>query len=70
MSVSTLSLLTPEQAAEFLKVSAERVRQFCREERLGQKLGRDWVISRDELVRFDNIPRQTGRPPQETNGGA
>jgi excisionase family DNA binding protein len=62
MSVSTLDLLNVTQAAELLGLSAERVGQFCREGRIGQKVGERWVIPRDELEQFRKIPRQTGRP--------
>lgn len=62
MSVSTLDLLNVTQAAEVLGVSSERVGQFCREGRLGQKVGDRWVIPRDELLQFARIPRRRGRP--------
>ena len=61
--MSTLELMTCEQAAKALNVSADRVRQFCQEGRLGQKLGGRWVIPADEVKLFDQIPRTTGRPP-------
>jgi len=60
--MSTLSLLSCEQAAEVLKVTPIRVRQFCQEGRIGQKVGGQWVIPRDELDQFARIPRDTGRP--------
>lgn len=62
MSVSTLELMTPEQAAKELGVSADRVRQFCKEGRIGQKVGGRWVIPADEVKMFQKIPRGTGRP--------
>lgn len=65
MDVSMLNLLTCEEAAPYLGVSAERVRQFCRERRLGQRIGDRWVIPMDELQQFSKIPRETGRPPAE-----
>jgi len=64
MSVSTLSLVSVNEAAEALGVSPGRVRQFCREGRLGQQVGDRWVIPRDELEQFRKIPRDHGRPPQ------
>jgi len=62
MNVSTLNLLTIAEVAEALGVSSERVGQFCREGRLGQKVGGQWVIPKDELEQFRTIPRKRGRP--------
>ena len=62
MSMSTLDLLSINDAAGELGVSPERVGQFCREGRLGQKVGERWVIPRDELEQFRRIPRRRGRP--------
>jgi len=63
--MSTLPLMTPEEAANYIGVSSVRIRQFCTEGRIGQKVGERWVISEDELRQFAKIPRQTGRPPSE-----
>jgi len=60
--MSTLDLLTVNDAAEVLGVSPERVGQICRQGRLGQKVGERWVIPRDELEQFRRIPRKRGRP--------
>ena len=62
MSVSTLSLVSVIEAADFLGITTERVRQFCREGRLGQQVGDRWVIPEDELKQFAKIPRPNGRP--------
>lgn len=62
MDMSTLNLLTCEDAAVQLGISPDRVRQFCREGRLGQRLGDRWVIPVDEVKQFSQIPRKTGRP--------
>lgn len=62
MSVSSLPLLSVNEAAEFLGVSPERVRDFCREGRIGQRVGDRYVISQDELRIFAQIPRKRGRP--------
>lgn len=56
------NVLTPEEAAKRLRVSPERVRQFCRENRLGKRLGDRWVISEADLQAFMRRPRPTGRP--------
>ena len=65
MSMGTLPLLNCEQAAEILGVSPVRVRQFCLSGRLGQKVGSQYVISRDELDQFRKIPRNPGRPTDD-----
>ncbi len=61
------NVLTVEEAAHRLGVSPERVRQFCRENRLGKRLGDPergrWVISEIDLRRFMRQPRPNGRPP-------
>jgi excisionase family DNA binding protein len=58
--------MTVEEAAEILGLTPQRVRVFCREGRLGQRVGRQWVITEEELERFQSIPRlpgvSTGRP--------
>ena len=63
-----MRLFTAEQAAEYLGVTANRVRQFCRAGRLGTKSGRDWVITEDELEAFAKLPRPAGKPPAEEVG--
>jgi excisionase family DNA binding protein len=62
--MSTLALVTPAEAAEILGVSPGRVRQFCREGRIGQEFDGRWVIPRDELDQFAKLPRKHGRPAQ------
>ena len=56
------NILTSEETAARLQVSTERVRQFCREGRLGKRLGDRWMISETELRKFERQPRPTGRP--------
>ena len=57
------TLVSVNEAAEALGVTPGRVRQFCRDGRLGQQVGDRWVIPRDELNQFAKIPRDHGRPP-------
>ena len=52
--------LTTREAAEFLDVSQSRVVQFCREGRLGRKIGRNWAITRAQLEAFRKIERKPG----------
>lgn len=57
--------MTVEQAAEELNLTPQRVRIFCREGRLGRRVGRTWIITRKELEEFKKIPRPPGRPRKE-----
>ena len=65
------NLLTTQQASKILGVNPSRVRQFILEGRLPAiKIGRDWIISRDDLAKVAN--RRIGRPkkkPFEKKGG-
>ena len=59
-------LLTTQQAAEKLGVSASRVRQFIIDGRLpATKLGRDNLIREADLKLVGD--RKAGRPPQPEN---
>jgi len=55
-------LLTTAQAADILGISEQRVRQLCAEGRMGQRVGRDWVITADDIERNRERPGP-GRPP-------
>ena len=61
--MSTLPLVSVAEAADVLGLTQVRVGQFCREGRIGQKVGGRWVISMDELHQFAKIPRNPGKPP-------
>ena len=55
------NLLTTQQASKILGVNPSRIRQFILEGRLPAiKLGRDWIISKDDLGKVAN--RKIGRP--------
>jgi excisionase family DNA binding protein len=56
--------LTVYDAADYLGVSVRRVQQFAKEERIGEKQGRDWFFTREELREFKRAPRKPGRPKQ------
>ena len=56
------ALLDIPQAAERLGVSQSLVRRYCREGRLGFKVGSRWVIDADQLKQFAGTPRKRGRP--------
>jgi excisionase family DNA binding protein len=67
MTVATVTrprieFVTVEEAADIVGVSPVRVRQFCQDGRLGQKLGNHWLISKAEAVEFAEKERPNGRP--------
>lgn len=59
---SSLVLHTCAEAAVLIGVSPIRVRKFCQEGRLGQKIGDQWLITDEEIRLFKQIPRKRGRP--------
>lgn len=59
--------LTTEDAAQLLGVKPAWVRCLCRERRLGQKVGRDYVITHGDVEQFRRTRRTPGRP--KSNGG-
>lgn len=57
--------MSVEDAAIELGITPQRVRVMCREGRLGTRLGRNYVITAEELERFKAMPREKGRPKSE-----
>ncbi len=55
-------LLTVDQAAKVLGIDACLVRRYCRLERMGQQMGGRWMISMEDIERFQAIPRKRGNP--------
>jgi len=53
---------TTAEAAELLGLDVSRVRQFCAQGRLGEKIGRNWAIPADELKAFARQKRPAGNP--------
>ncbi len=53
--------LTTAEAAKLLGLNVSRVRCFCKEGRLGQKIGRNWAITEAELEKFKTVPGPAGR---------
>lgn len=62
MTATYPTLFTPEQAADLLGISPALVRRYCRQRRLGQHIGGRWLISPDDLARFQAEPRKAGNP--------
>lgn len=63
------NFLTTEEAADFLKISPGRVRQFMSDGRLKPDtvIGNAALFDREKLEKFAEIPRKTGRPKSDKN---
>jgi excisionase family DNA binding protein len=57
--------MTVAEVAEELQLSQERIRKLCQAGRLGQKIGRQWLVTREELEEFKRKRRKPGRPRKE-----
>jgi len=55
-------LLTPTQAAERLGLSLSLIQRYCRQGRLGQRVGGRWLITPEQLAEFERQPRRVGKP--------
>jgi len=56
-------LLSTQDAALILGVSRQWVYHLCRTGRIvAVRVGKGYIITRDELERFQKVPRQRGRP--------
>jgi len=61
--MSGMSLYTSSSAAEYLGVCQSLVCRYCRLGTLpAEKIGRDWLISRENLDKFKATPRPRGNP--------
>jgi excisionase family DNA binding protein len=58
-------IMTVEEAARALGIKEARVRQLCRSGVMGRKMGRDWIISRDDVEHYRKTRRPPGRPPKK-----
>lgn len=59
-------LLTTNQVAKALNLSSSLIRRYCREGRLGQRVGSRYIITADDLEEFKKIPRKVGQPKKTT----
>ena len=59
-------MMSVAEVAQLLNVTRGRVRQMLLAGQLvGQRVGRDWVIMRSDVVAFQQAPRRgVGRPPR------
>ena len=68
ISMNTKHFLTTQEAAEALGVSRGRVYHYIKEGRLpAQRLGRDWLISPEDVANFERQPSgyPKGKPRSE-----
>jgi len=55
--------VTTKQAAQILGCNASRVRQLILSGRLhAKKHGRDWLMSKNTILKFARLERKSGRP--------
>lgn len=54
--MATQQLFSVQQVAEELGITDRRVRQICAEHEIGVMLGRDRVLTDDDLRRIKNLP--------------
>ena len=54
--MATQQLFSVQQAAEQLELTDGRVRQICREHEIGVLLGRDRVLTAEDIERIRNLP--------------
>jgi hypothetical protein len=66
-TVGTTAYIPLIDAASELGLSDRQVRYLCEQGQLGSKMGKHWVITREELSVFKSVPRRgPGRPPNKT----
>ena len=58
--------MTVADVANQLGISEKRVREYCRAGRLGEKIGRQWIITKADFARFvaSDYTGEPGRPPK------
>lgn len=55
--------LSPQEAADRLGLTRQRVVQLCKTGRLdAERVGSSWVVNEDELAAFSRQERPVGRP--------
>ncbi len=54
---------TTAEAAAALQISESLVRRYCREGRLGTRIGRNFSITQKQLTDFQAAPRPRGPRP-------
>ena len=57
-----MKFLSTIEAAELLNLSDRTVSKYCKEGRLGTRVGWQYIITDTELALFKKVPRQRGNP--------
>lgn len=57
-----MELISATQAAQELGVTTRWIQRLCKDGRLGQKVGKQYIITRQDLDKFKSIPRKVGKP--------
>lgn len=67
--MATMSdVYTSNEAGKILGILGATVRQYCLSGRIrATKVGRDWIIEKQEIQRFQAIPRKVGNPQFRKN---
>jgi hypothetical protein len=55
MSMIKEKIYTAQEAAEILELTDGRVRQVCRWNQIGKKMGRDWILSENDLEKLSKF---------------
>ena len=66
--VAGKEFFTTAEAAEELGLNRDTVRHYCQGDNpriKALKVGRDWLIPRAEIDRYERDRRDVGRPPME-----
>lgn len=62
--------MTVKEIAAELDISEERVRKYCQQGRMGQKVAGVWLITREEFDAFlETYTGKPGRPPKDESEG-
>lgn len=51
---------TTQQTAKLLGLSIPRIKQLCQAGRLGQKVGVQWLMTKEEILEFARLDRPSG----------
>jgi hypothetical protein len=60
-----MTIYTTSEAAAALGVSPRRVRQAVQRDGLGEKRGRDWLLTEDDIAYLRSRLGKRGRPSSE-----
>ena len=52
----TKTLFTCNQVAKKLKLTPGRIRQICRDQDIGEKHGRDWLLTLEDVELINELP--------------